>query len=170
MAARFPSLIFSDRVSAGVLGPTEAGTGAWPGAGDWTGVEVATMAGAAAASEAAAGVAVVTATGVVVAVGVAAAARVATAVFLLSTVLAFTVALVPAVVAPAVIVLSACLDVWHPTSMVAATNMIGTMLRMIWRFNVKRCFSNSPLPRLTESNLRMVVKCFRLLAHHAARS
>jgi hypothetical protein len=98
---------------------------------------------------------------------VAVAVGVATAVFLLSTVLALTVALVPAVVAPAVVVLSACLDAWHPTSIVAATNVIGMMLRIIWQFNVNRCLSNCPLPRLTEPNLRIVVKCFRLLALHA---
>ena len=159
VAPRLPSLTFSDRVSAGVLGPTGAGAGA----GVWAGTGVATTAGVAAAAGTAAGAEVVTAT------GVAAAAWVATAVFLLSTALAFTVALVPAVVAPAVVVLSACLDAWHPTSIVAATNMIGMMLRIIWQFNVNRCLSNSPLPRLTEPNLRIVVKCFRLLAHHAAR-
>jgi uncharacterized protein (UPF0254 family) len=98
----------------------------------------------AAAAGAAAGAVAVTATGVWVAVGAATAAWVAAAVFLLSTALAFTVALVPAVVVPTVVVLSACLDVWHPTSIVAATNMTGIMLRMIWRFTLNAAYQLSP--------------------------
>src|SRR5580693_7111172 len=116
----------------------------------WVGAGVATTAGAAVVAGAVVEVAAV--------VGVATAGRVVTVVLVLATVFALTLALVPAVVAVTVVVLLACLGVWHPTSIVAATNMIGTVLRIIVRSNGLCCFSNSPLPRLTESNLRIVVK------------
>jgi len=89
--------------------------------------------------------------------GAGAGAGVAAAALVLATAFVDVDAVAPA--APAVAGLPACLDVWHPTSNVAVTNMTGTMLRINRRFNVKCCLSNSP-SGLTKSEPRIQVKHF----------
>jgi len=127
--------LFSANVSAGVFGPAVTGTGAAAGDGSVTGAEVEVVAGAGAMTgvEAAAGVeAEVEAGTEVAAVAVAgAAAGAAAAAPLLFTALA--VELAPAGTAPAGIVFFDCVGEWHPASNVAATNMIGTILRITER-------------------------------------
>ena len=116
-APRLPSLTFSDRASAGVLVPTGDGMAA-------TALALATV------SEPT-GVGVATTALVLATVLVPTGAGVATAALVLATVLV-----------PKVVVLLTRAGERHPASNVAATTVIGMMLRILERSNVQCWFSN----------------------------
>jgi hypothetical protein len=61
----------------------------------------------------------------------------------------------------------------HPASNVAATNRIGMMLRILERFNVQCCFSNSPCSRaygIRLANFNQVFSSQKKRGEHCTRS
>jgi hypothetical protein len=69
---------------------------------------------------------------------------------------------------PAAAVFLAAVGEWHPASNVAATNMIGTMLRMVEQLTSNVPFL--PVRKPMESDPQILIKRFHLLARHPARS